>query len=379
MQLLHLFHAGVEHRPGTAAGLLKSWIDHSPEHRHDVVTVGPTALRLLATGEGLPVSASIGAPRGLAEMAAASIRRVIAQRPEADAIVCWSPGTLRVTRVVASHYPAVACLAHRPTPAEAKRLARSMQRRRGATVLVCFSPTVAEAAINGGVGNEGLYVVRPGVEASWCEAADRTQLRAQWGVQDPSTPVAAALSTPPLAADAERAGLALAMACEAMGNPGSLRQSIRLLCHPMQQSRERARRVLGGIDMPDLLVQDERTATPWRTLPGCDLALVFGPHGDRLARAWSMAAGRPTVVGPRAGARDDMQHEQHGLVAKTHEPRDLAHCIKRVLEDRPAAAALGERAAARAVQRFDPAAMARRLDEIVHQRLHTHTPEAPRR
>jgi hypothetical protein len=379
MQLLHLFHAGVEHRPGTAVGLLKSWIDHSPEHRHDVVTIGPTALRRLATDVGLPVSASIGAPRGLAEMAAAAIRRIIAIRPSADAIVCWSPGTLRVTRVGAARYPVVACLAHRPTAAEARRLARSIQRRRGATVLVCFSPTVAEAAINGGVRNEGLYVVRPGVEASWCDAADRMQLRQQWGVHDAWTPVVTALATPPPAADAERAGLALAMACEAMGNPGSLRQSIRLLCHPMQQSRERARRVLSGIDMPDLVVQDEHAATPWRTLPGCDLALVFGPHGDRLARAWSMAAGRPTIVAPRAGAMDDIQHEQHGLVAKTHEPRDLAHCIKRVLEDRAAAAGFGERAAARAVQRFDPAVMAHRLDEIVHQRLHTHTPEAPRR
>lgn len=379
MQLLHLFHAGVEHRPGTAAGLLKSWIDHSPEHRHDIVTVGPTALRRLTTDMGLPVSASIGAPRGLAEMAAASIRRIIAQRPDADAIVCWSPGTLRVTRVVASQHPVVACLAHRPSPAEARRLARSIQRRRGATVLVCFSHTVAEAAIDGGVRNEGLFVVRPGVEASWCDTADRTQLRQQWGILDESTPVVAALATPPLSADAERAGLALAMACEAMGNPGSLRQNIRLLCHPMQNARERARRVLGGIDMPDLVTQDHHTATPWRTLAGCDLALVFGPHGDRLARAWAMAAGRPTIVGPRAGAMDDIQHEQHGLVAKTHEPRDLAHCIKQVLEDRALAAGLGERAAARAGQRFDPATMAHRLDEIVHQRLHTHTPDAPKR
>lgn len=379
MQLLHLFHAGVDHRPGTAAGLIKSWIDHSPEHRHDVVSVGPTALRHLLAAVGLPVSASIGAPGGRAEMAAAAIRRAIVQRPEADAIICWSPGTLRVTRMMASHHPVVACLAHRPTPIEAKRLARSMQRRRGATVLVCVSPTVAEAAVNGGVGNEGLYVMRPGVEASWCDGADRTTLRKRWGVHDATTPVVTALATPPLAADAERAGLALAMACEAMGNPGSLRQSIRLLCHPLQQSRERARRVLGGIDMPELVIQDDDAATPWRTLPACDLALVFGPDGDRLARAWAMASGRPVVVGPRAGAMDDIQHDHHGLVAKTHEPRDLAHCVQQVLADRPAAAGLGERAAARAAERFDPAAMARRLDEIVVQRLHTHTPEAPHR
>ena len=375
MHLLHLFHAGVHDRPGTALGLLRSWIDHSPQHGHDVVVVGPSALIEMARSLHLPVSAALGAPHGRAEMAAAGIRRVIAQRPEADAVVCWSPGTLQVTRLLASKVPAVACLAHRPTPGEAKLLARTIRRRRGATVVVCFSPTVAQAAVDGGVRNEGLHLVHPGMDASWCWSSERAGLRERWGVSDERAAVVAALATPPLEADAERAGLALSMAAEAMGNPGSLRESLRLVCHPLQVHRDRARRVFDRVEMPRLIAQDPDAAMPWRILPGCDLAVVFGPFGDRIARGWAMAAGRPVVAAPRPGVDNgDIHPEQHGLVAKSHEPRDLAYCIKRLLEDRPFAAALGERAAARAAQRFDPADMARRLDGIIHARLHSHTP-----
>ena len=373
MKMLHILHAGVHDRPGNVVGLMRTWIDHSAHRGHDVLVIGPSALGRMAHRAGLNVSAVLGAPHGWAEMAAPAIRHHLRER-RPDAVACWSPGAFRATRAVGDDVPTLACLAHRPTPAEGRRLGRSLARHRGESLVVCFSATTAQAAVEMGVGNEGLYLLRPGVEGSWCETADRAALRASWGVTDDATPVVLALASPPLEADAERAGLALAMACEAMGNPGSLRQSVRLLCHPLQRSRSRAARVLGGIDMPRLVVQSEEAASPWRVLRGCDAVLSFGDHGDRLARAWGMAAGRAVVTGPRPDAATDIRHEEHGLIAKSHEPRDLARCIQRIFEDRAMAAGLGERAAARAATHFDPAAMAGALDDLVAHRLHTRTP-----
>lgn len=372
-RLHHVFHAGVEDRPGTALALLHAWIAAS-RHRHRVTVLGPSPVIDEARQLGLPLAAAMGAPHGLATMAAPAIAGVLSREPSPDAVVCWSLGAMQAVRLISPKRPATLCQTTRPAPREARRLASLMSRRRAPTAVVCFSPGTAETLVDAGCLNEGLHVVRPGVEPGLLETSDRHALRRSWGVVDPETPVAIALTTPPLAADAERAGLALGMAAEAMGNPGSLRQSIRLLCHPHQLRRELAQRVLGDIDMPDLIVQEPQVATPWLVLPGVDVALVFGHHGDRLARAWAMTAGRPLVAGPRSGAMDDIRHEEHALLAKSHAPRDFAHCIKQILEDRPRAAGLGERAAARAGERFDPATMARRLDDIT---VATHAPGDP--
>jgi len=392
MKLLHLFHgearnlrsvaytseiAAQEDRCCLSAATLKAWLDHSQDHAHRVVALGPSRVQNTLASLDIQLAAFGGAIQGTAELSASMLRRWLREfSQDIDALVCWSVGTLRMARHLRPSLPCVLCLPQPPSTADARLLARLM-RKRGAVHVICFSPTAANILITEGVRNEGLFVVRPGVMPSLCTVCDRDALRESWGITDQETPLLMAVGNSTMRVNAERAALTMALATEAMGNPGTLRQDIRLLVHPGQQYRVLGHEIFRSVEMPQLMIQDGQANDLWQVLPGIDIALVFGRFGDRLARAWAMASGRAVVCGPGLGVEDDVRDGIDGLIAKSNEPRDLAHCLKELLVDRALRASLGERAAARALDWFSPTQMAQTLDQLVSDRVHSLTPTPP--
>src|SRR5258706_16056296 len=68
----------------------------------------------------------------------------------------------------------------------------------------------------------------------------------------------------------------------------------------------------------------------------------------------AMACGVPCVASDCAGNRSLVTHERTGLLFDPHEPRELAHCLDRLLKDPALGRRLADAARAEVVARYDP-------------------------
>ncbi|MFI5324614.1 MAG: glycosyltransferase family 4 protein [Candidatus Rokuibacteriota bacterium] len=81
----------------------------------------------------------------------------------------------------------------------------------------------------------------------------------------------------------------------------------------------------------------------------------------------AMACGVPCVASNCAGNRSLVTHERTGLLFDPHEPRDLAHCLDRILKDPALGRRLADTARAEVVARYDLRALVEREIALVRQ------------
>jgi len=125
-----------------------------------------------------------------------------------------------------------------------------------------------------------------------------------------------------------------------------------------------ARELGVAVEFPGV-VDQRRLPDVYGTADVFVLASFTEGHPKVLLEA--MACGVPCVASDCAGNRSLVTHERTGLLFDPHQPRDLAHCLDRILKDPSLARRLADTARAEVVARYDLRALVAREIVLVRQ------------
>lgn len=361
--VLHLIDAASPQATPATLALIAATRRHVRHADHRVLLLGGDAMQRYAPMAGLTDFQRIGVPGGGALLGAAAVAGAL-RGQSFDLIHAWSIGAWRLAGLLRRGTPRVLSLTQPLDDAAAARLARNPRSRRPPSRITVLSESMRTHLIGRGLDGSRLHAIAPAIDPSMLDPGRREGLRAAWGLDGPETGVLALLGDPPTAADARKANLGLGLAHESLTADLGRRPDARLLMHPDQSRRLAAYRLMVSYGVADLIDQESGLIAPWRTLPGCDAALIPAEHGGGLATCWAMAAGL-AIVAENSGPADEwLRNEDNALIADRDQPKRLAHRLHQLIRDAPLAHRIGGQARRDAQRLFDPALYADRVAEL---------------
>ena len=342
-------------------------------HVHErVALLGGSHLAEQAKLAGVIDPIRVGVPMGRAVLGWSSLRRELQRQGERefDLIHCWSIGAMTLATMMFRSMPRLLTMTVPPTARQVRWL-RVLTGDSSRSAILPISNSIRRELLSGGVSENAVHVLRPGIDMSRIASRQRAELRQQWGVSsgdEGKIVVVALLSDPPTAADAVAAMVISRFAMETLLLEGT---DVRLVMHPNQRRRLQAKTMLRDMAGLRMLVDDPRIAQPWSILPGCDLALVMGTNGPvrvsgvdarvtssqrptakdighgylgaggsvesgggGLSLLWAMAANIP-IIGEATYAISEIVEDRHSaLLAKPGEFRTMAHHMRQAITEK---------------------------------------------
>lgn len=328
MPTLHLIDADSTQACPAVFGAIRA--DMAADDR--LLLLGGHALREAAEDAGIAAIHQIAVPFGKAILGLPALWWWKPHIKKYDLIRCWSIGALRAASVVAKHAPLQLELAHTPSPAKIKYLARiSKPGIHEKLQIFTDGPTRTHQLTSAGVACRSLPLSLGHDEALPMSVTQRRSLRASWGVHNDRERVVALLSDDARMVDAVDAAAVAVMGCSTLLGRDEAPLTIHLLIHPMQCNRRRAEELLAHQPVAIRLVQDAGLARPWAVLGGCNAALTLGPDAGGLSLRWAVKQGIP-VVASATGPACELNDDTPGLrLARSAMHKDLAHELNRVL------------------------------------------------
>jgi len=348
MRVLHLLDPEV--RPavllGVAALIDADRARPARDTTHAVCAIGSTSVEA-ARRFGVDVDHVVPTSATRSTRSWMGLRRWLRGRPAFDRVQAWSLATGELAVSTTRRTPRCVSVSA-PPPIETRALPRGVRKllRDPSTTLLTPGAAMAtmwrDAAESSGVARARVGVIEPGVDAGRFADADRRATRLGWGVGDDATSVVATIADAPRCVDALLSMLTVGMAFEAG-------RSIRLLVMPDAVNMPRAERVVRAAGKPEVMIVRPDAWEPWRTLRGCDMALVLS---DGVNLAWAMASGTPIVAPESVAAGTPLVHDDNALLA-TGKAAPLARQMCKLHDDRAHGHAIGDRARRQAESRFD--------------------------
>ncbi len=330
MHVLHLIDAAGPQATPTTLALLSASLDRLGHIGQRVMLLGGAGLRRSARQAGIDNAQSMPVIAGKAWLSGSAGRRAIADMGRFDLIHCWSIGALSMAAMHLRGTPRLLTVTVQP-PRHAAHWLRMIQTYApGQTIVLPISNTIRRDLIRGGVAEQAIHVVRPALDMARIEFADRRTLRDRWGAPDDETKIVALLGDPPHDPDALRAMMVVNFASDSRAESP---YPVRLLMHPDQRHRRRAREMAENLGHRDRYLIDAHIACPWRVLPGCDLALAIGKNAGGLSLLWAMAANIPIVADASYAVSEIVEDRHSALLCKPDHPPAAAHRIRRLIDD----------------------------------------------
>ncbi|MCE9590704.1 MAG: glycosyltransferase [Planctomycetes bacterium] len=334
MRVLHLIDDAGPQPSGTTLALLAESLGRLGRTEQHVLLLGGSSLGREAVAAGVTDAQRVGVPWGRAVLgwpgATAALRRI----GDVDLIHCWSIGAFTLASLARRRTPRILTLTTTPTADDVRWLRVLVGTGdAGRAVILAISSTIRRAVLSGGLPEERVHVLRPGLDMGRALRADRRALRESWGVESDDVKVVALLSDPPRAADAWYATMAVGLAEESydLTRPGHPR--LILLAHPDQHRRRRAEQVHRDVGRAGILIQEHRLTQPWSVLPGCDAALAVGDAGGGLSLLWAMASNIP-IVGEATYAVSEVLEDRHSaLLVKPGARGALSTKVRQLIDD----------------------------------------------
>ncbi len=370
MRILHLIDAHSPQATRATLAMLATAMGRLGAIDQHVLLLGGSALRDAAHDAGLVDPDHVhllGVPFGRAMLGWHAVTRRIAGLPAIDLVHCWSAGTFAFASLALRHLPRVLTLTSEPSAGTVKwfRIV-SGEAARSASAPATFLPisaTIRRTLLTGGIDEEAVHVLRPGIDMSMVAHGERAALRKAWGVapaHDRETTIVALLADRPEAVDTLHPALVAGIAEEVTPTRW------RILAHPLGHRRLRAERMLRHTRGPDRLIREPRLAAPWQVLSGCDVALALGDGGG-LSLLWAMAANLP-IVGEATYAISEILEDRHSaLLAKPNDVRELVKRLTRVVGDQQLAWKLRDTARHEAYSFFSRQRYCQSLQSVYQQ------------
>ncbi len=336
MRVLHLIDAASPQACPTTLALLGAAAGRMAGVAERVVLLGGAALRAAAVAAGVTDAGLVGVPMGRALAGWFTVRRRLAGMGVPDVVHCWSLGTLTLASLLWRDVPRLLTLVQAPTPRQLHWLRMLVEHGAGRSVVLAASATLRRAALQHGVPESAVHVLRPGIDLGRVAQANRDALRQSWGIdpRDRTAVVVATLADPPSAHDAMFSALAVGIAGEVYSprRPDPAHR-LHVLVHPDMARRTNAERTLREIGDPARVVREPRLTTPWDVLPGCDVALTTGRGGGGLSLLWAMAANVPIVAEADYAVSEIVEANHSALLARPGEHKQIAHRITQLIDD----------------------------------------------
>ena len=337
MRVLHLIDQAGGQTCSTTLALLAQALGRLTDTQQHVLLLGNAALQRAAEQVGVVGARRLAAPWGRAVCAWPALRHHLRRgrlthlgSGRVDLVHCWSVDALTLALLVWRKVPRLLTLATCPSRQVAHWLSVLCRDPSGSTALLPTSASLRRTMLSRGVPEQAAHVLRPGLDLGMVDHQSRLGLRQRWGIESDKVKVVALLADPPHTVDTLVAARTLMLAADAYP-PG--RQPIRLLVGPDHGRRHSAARLLRGLGRGHWIFCDARLAQPWRVLPGCDVALSFGPQAGGMSLLWAMAASTPIVSEATYAVSEVVEDRHTALLAKPGRPELLAHRIKQVIDD----------------------------------------------
>jgi hypothetical protein len=336
MRILHLLDSAGPQACATTLALLSDSFGRLASHEQSLLLLGGTSLLRAAESVGLKRDHTtrvqiVGVPHGQAVLGYTSARQRLRSVGKIDMVHCWSLGTLTLASMLLWREKVRRVLTLTAEPdARSKRWLRALISASGPVTILCTSATIRHALVSSGVPESCVRTLRPSIDLSRVAHAQRQALREKWKLPRPDTLVITPLSDPAPAADATLALWPAGLAAQTLTDGYD---RIRLLLHPRQANRLRARRTQRGMGRESFIIEDAGLDEPWNVLPGCDVAMACGPTTGGLSVLWAMASNVP-IVGEATYALSEVLEDRHSaLLSKPGQPRLVAHRLRQLMDD----------------------------------------------
>ena len=342
MHVVHLLDQAAAQSGGTTLAMMAQGLAALDGNaRQQVLLFGNAKLQQLAGVAGIDRPVRLSAPFGRAMFGWSAFRRYVRSAPRIDLVHCWSIESLAMATFVLRGVPRVLTLSIRPSSRAVRWLGVLCRESSSPVALLAASDAVRRALLIGGLPEQTVHMVHPGIDSAMVAHELRATVRKEWGIECDRVKVAAMLCDPANAADSLAAARTVMLAADAHEGPD---ESIRMLVHPDQARVFVAGRLLAGLGRGHWLICDERLGCPWQVLPGCDMALAVGPQAGLPSLAWAMAAGVPIVGEATRAVSEFVQDHHSALLAAPDTPRSLAHRIEQLTKDDQLGQRLGDTA-----------------------------------
>jgi hypothetical protein len=330
LKVLHLIDAASSTVNAQAVAMVRDAMVGDDTLAGDVLLIGGTAFGQLGAAAGIETCHRVGAGGRHPWVVWPAIAHRLRTIGPVDVLHCWSTWSLKLARCCAPQTPKVLTLTDAPTAVTLRWLSAIMRRRSADGIsIICSYQALADTLVTAGVPAQRTCVIEPGLDVARLSGVDRPAIRHAWQIDSQTTTVVALLSDQPDSADTMAATMAAAMVAASLDSS----QSLRLLIHPHQRYGLCARRLVVGMGLPDLLIQEARLIRPWSVLPACDAALVLHPGASGLSGAWAMAAGVPTIADRSVMPLGWATHEQSALLVDRAGQAELAYMLQRLLRE----------------------------------------------
>jgi len=345
MRVVHLIDAWPLAPPPTTLALLADSLGRLGDIEERVIALGPSRLHQDLADLGITPDDATGAPFGRSWLAPLGLRRFMRQLGGASVIHCWSLGAMLTASLRWRRTPRLLTVATPIEPSHVRLLA-AITRENPTCGIAAISEALRRDLITGGVHPERVDLLQPALDLSRVIFSQRRQLRAQWGLGEDDR-VVVQLCDPSNAGDLYHGIMTPGLAAEARDD-----RRLWLLTDPQRPDLTRLRRIPDALGRPDRVLTDARLRTPWRVLPGCDLALIQGPAAGGMSMLWAMGA-NVTIVGEATYRTSEFVEDRHSaLLAQPGRFQSLSHQIGQLLNDPAMALRLRDVARADAFRLF---------------------------
>ena len=335
MRVLHLIDERSSQACGPTVALLAESVGRIAAVEDRVLGLGGQYLRGVMDAVGLSGATVAGVPLGSAVAGFFSLRRALRGVGPVDLVHCWGLSSFTAATMLMGDTPRLLTLTQAPPPRSVHWLRTVASLAAGPSVVLPISATIRRAVLSGGVAEEAVHVLRPGLDLGRVTHGARAALRERWGL-DPAANVrvVALLADPPTRLDAAWASLAVSLGFEPFDPRQNPRAPVlRLLVHPDQQGLASAQHTLRLAGYDERFIIDDALDRPWDVLPGCDAAVAMGDAAGGLSLLWAMAANVP-IVGEATYAVSEVVEDRHSaLLAKPDHLQQFAHRVTTIVED----------------------------------------------
>jgi hypothetical protein len=367
MRILHLLDSAGPQACATTLALLSDSFGRLASHEQSLLLLGGTSLLRSAESVGLKRDRTarvqiVGVPHGQAVLGYTSARQRLRSVGPIDLVHCWSLGSLTLASMLLWREKVRRVLTLTTEPdARSLRWLRALLSVSGTVTILCTSATIRHALISNGVPESLVRTLRPSIDLSRVAHAQRQALRERWKLPHENTMVIAPLNDPAPAGDATLALWPAGLAAQTLADGYD---RIRLLLHPRQANRLRARRTQRGMGRESFIIEDAGLDEPWTVLPGCDVATACGPSSAGLSVLWAMASNVP-IVGEATYAMSEVLEDRHSaLLSKPGQPKLVAHRIRQLIDDPSLAYKLRDTARREAFSYFSRQRYCEELDGV---------------
>ena len=370
MRILHLFHNPVGMDAAPRLALLAAGLGRLDFVRQDVWMLGGSELANTARELAVRKARLISTPFNHACLALPAAGYHL-RHHEYDLLHCWSLASLALAMSLRPRVPRVLMVTSPMSIRQIHALRFMLSDRRATTVVLTISSTLQRDILTGGVPEQVVHVMRPGMDLGMVLHGTRMALRQRWGVEkvggEPKalkSMVIGILVDAVARVDARQLVLVIGLAEEAIQEAG---YRLYVLVHPCQAHLLRARKTLEALGKAYQCIVEPRVDRPWEVLPGCDLAVGMEAATGGLALLWGMAANVP-LVGQASYTHCEVLEDRHSaLLAQPDQPIDLARRISQLVTDSTLAWKLRDTARHEAFSYFSRVRHAQALQKVYEQ------------